>query len=152
MGTSLVEPYHATSDVSDERAVWLAVLGQAFTDAKKPIDIYDKSIYCVKAARDYLVKSNVGLAEVCTLAGLEMDWVIKQAQAVEAAGWCSEAEQAYADANGKMKRYKAILKDEKGALLDDERKMLEYHFGLADRDAKLKFEIVKKEREKNETL
>ena len=152
MGTELIEPYHSTSDGSDERAVWLAVLGNAFTDAKKPIDIYDKSIYCVKAARDYLVKSNAGLSEVCALAGLEMDWVIKQAKAVADAGWCSEAEQAYADANGKMKHYKAILKDEKGVLLDDERKTLEYHFGLADRDAKLKFEIVKKEREANETL
>ena len=84
-------------DGSAERALWTAVLANAFADAKTPEFKNKDGLFCVPSAREYLVNRSRGLANVCEWAEVDMDWIIRKAKDIEAEGWVTQEEQDAAD-------------------------------------------------------
>jgi len=96
--TNLTLKDEAPTDGASERTLWAAVLQNAFHDAQKPINKHNAGLYCVKAARSYLLKRNESLDRVCDSAGIEPDWIIRKAKEVAKLGWgVTKEEQAQAD-------------------------------------------------------
>lgn len=94
--------------------LWNAVLLQAFNDACRPISVKYKQTEDLHTedARSYLSNKKIDLITVCTLAGIEVDCVLKKAREYIGKGWVTIIQQDMHELRGLKSSLSKMLRDD----------------------------------------
>lgn len=97
-------------DMRGYRALWASVIFSALIDAQKvPEANTGETLLSIYESREYITSYSAGLKEVCEMAGIHYDDVLKQGRMLKAKGWFPKSRHEWAIMVGRrisaQKRY-----------------------------------------------
>ena len=74
------------------RALWASVIFSALVDAQKvPEANTGETLLSIYESREYITSYSAGLREVCEMAGIHYNDVLKKGLALQEQGWCPQS-------------------------------------------------------------